>query len=64
MAERNATKKTETFREKLGTKDIELDDFKVDELRKIASEYDVSGSHDLKKPDLVNAINKARHTDK
>lgn len=54
--------KTETFREKLGDKDIELDDFKVDDLRKIASEYGVSGSHDMSKGDLVEAINKARRS--
>jgi hypothetical protein len=53
-------KKTETFREKLGDKDIELDEYKVDDLRKIASEYDVAGSHDMHKGDLVNAINRAR----
>jgi len=55
--------KTETFREKLGTKDIEISEFKVDELRKIASEYDISGSHDMHKEELVMAINKVRHSE-
>jgi hypothetical protein len=64
MADRRSARKTENFREKLGDKDIELDDFKVDDLRKIASEYDVSGSHDMHKSDLVGAINKARHGEK
>lgn len=51
---------TDTFREKLGDTPIELDDYKVDDLRKIASEFGVSGSHDLKKPELVEAINHVR----
>ncbi len=51
------------FLEKLGDKDIELGDFKVDDLRKIASEFSISGSHDMHKEDLVQAINKARKTD-
>jgi hypothetical protein len=51
---------TETFREKLGNAPIELGDYKVDDLRKIASEFGVGGSHDLKKSDLVEAINRAR----
>jgi hypothetical protein len=51
------------FLEKLGDKDIELGDFKVDDLRKIASEFSISGSHDMHKEDLVQAINKARKSD-
>jgi hypothetical protein len=61
MAEDKNARKAETFREKLGDKDIEINDFKVDDLRKIASEYSVSGSHDMNKGTLVEAINKARH---
>jgi hypothetical protein len=57
------TDKQETFREKLGTKDIEVGEFKVDELRKIASEYDISGSHDMHKEELVMAINKVRRSE-
>ena len=53
-------KKPDSFREKLGDQDVEIDDYKVDDLRKIASEYDISGSHDLKKADLVEAINQVR----
>lgn len=51
---------TETFREQLGDRAIEIGDYKVDDLRKIASEFGVSGSHGLKKDQLVEAINKAR----
>jgi hypothetical protein len=54
---------TDTFREKLGNEPIEVGDYKVDELRKIASEFGVSGSHDLKKEDLVVAINRARENE-
>jgi hypothetical protein len=57
---RRETTKTEIFQEKLGEKDIEVNDFKVDELRKIASEFSVSGSHDMNKGMLVDAINRAR----
>jgi hypothetical protein len=53
-----------TFLEKIGDRDIELDDFKVDDLRKIASECGVSGSHDMHKQELVEAINKARKAPK
>jgi hypothetical protein len=63
MEKANNTKsssKGQTFREKLGTKSVEIDDFKVDELRKIASEYDISGSHEMHKEELVTAINKVR----
>ena len=55
--------KTSSFREKLGDKEIELQDFKVDDLRKIASEYSISGSHDMHKDELVEAINRARKSD-
>lgn len=48
------------FLEKIGNRDIELDEFKVDDLRKIASECGVSGSHDMHKQELVEAINKSR----
>jgi hypothetical protein len=54
--------KAQTFREKLGNKSIEIDDYKVDELRKIASEYDISGSHEMHKEELVTAINKVRES--
>jgi hypothetical protein len=54
------TQKNSDFRERLGDKDIEMGDFRVDDLRKIASEFDVSGSHDMHKEELVKAINKAR----
>lgn len=49
------------FRERLGDEDIKINDFKVDDLRKIASEFDVSGSHELNKEALVDEINKTRH---
>jgi hypothetical protein len=57
---RNNSSTAETFREKLGDRDIEISDFKVDDLRKIASEYKISGSHDMPKGTLVEAINRAR----
>jgi hypothetical protein len=57
---RNDTTTSQNFREKLGDKDIEMSDFKVDDLRKIASEYKISGSHDMPKGTLVEAINRAR----
>jgi hypothetical protein len=61
MAEKNrANSISDTFREKLGDRNIELSDFRVDDLRKIASEYKVSGSHDMPKTALVEAINRAR----
>ena len=59
----NSDDKAMPFRERLGDKPLGLDDYKVDELRKLASEYHIPGSHGLKKPDLVNAINKARETE-
>jgi hypothetical protein len=52
----------ETFREKIGNEPIEVNDYKVDDLRKMASEFGVTGSHDLKKEELVAAINKARQS--
>jgi hypothetical protein len=62
-AQGSQAKAGETFREKLGDKDIQLNDYKVDELRKIASEYDISGSHDMHKEELVDAINKVRKSE-
>lgn len=53
---------SDTFRERLGEGPIDINDYKVDDLRKIASECGVTGSHDLKKPELVAAINKARES--
>jgi hypothetical protein len=55
-------KKTEAFRERLGADDIEVDEYKVDDLRKIASEYDIAGSHDMHKEELVSTINKVRQS--
>ncbi|MDB5178902.1 MAG: hypothetical protein JWN01_845 [Patescibacteria group bacterium] len=55
---------SETFRERLGNEDIQMDDFKVDDLRKIASEYDISGSHDMNKQELVETINRVRRSNK
>jgi hypothetical protein len=52
--------KTPTFRERLGRNDIEMGDFKVDDLRKIASEYSISGSHGMNKQELIDTINQAR----
>jgi hypothetical protein len=54
--------KSDTFRERLGKGPIDINDYKVDDLRKIASECGVTGSHDLKKTELVAAINKARES--
>jgi hypothetical protein len=60
MAEQANKQENKTkFLEKIGGRPIEIGDFKVDELRKIASESGVSGSHDLHKTELVEAINKA-----
>jgi hypothetical protein len=56
-------KKTQSFRERLGDRDIEMDDYKVDDLRKIASEYSISGSHDMSKEVLVATINKVRKSE-
>jgi hypothetical protein len=58
MAETNQGKMT--FLEKIGNRDIELDEFKVDDLRKIASECGISGSHEMHKHELVEAINRIR----
>ncbi len=55
--------KTETFREKLGDADIQMDDYKVDELRKMASEFDISGSHAMNKEELVATLNKVRRSE-
>lgn len=49
-----------SFRERLGAEDIQINDFKVDDLRKIASEYNISGSHDMNKQELVDTINRVR----
>ena len=59
----NTTKKAMTFREKLGSEDLTINDFKVDDLRKIASEFDISGNHDMHKEELVDAINKVRRSE-
>ena len=66
MAAQDTTKKDTkslSFRERLGDRDIEMDDFKVDDLRKIASEYSISGSHDMSKDVLVATINKVRKSE-
>jgi superoxide dismutase len=60
MAESTRKQSKENFLEQIGDRDIELGDYKVDKLRQIASEVGVSGSHDMHKPELVEAINKAR----
>jgi hypothetical protein len=60
MATRGKNSRSETFLETLGEKDIEINDFKVDDLRKIASKLDISGSHDMHKEELVDTINKTR----
>lgn len=60
MPSRGKNNKTDTFLETLGNKDIEINDYKVDDLRKIASKLDISGSHDMHKEELVDTINKAR----
>lgn len=60
MASRGKNNKTDTFLETLGDKDIDINDFKVDDLRKIASKLDISGSHDMHKEELVDTINKTR----
>lgn len=60
MPARSKNNKTDTFLETLGEKDIDINDFKVDDLRKIASKLDISGSHDMHKEELVETINKAR----
>ena len=56
------SQRTSNFRERLGDKDIEMDDYRVDDLRKIASEFNISGSHDMHKDELVKAINRARRS--
>jgi hypothetical protein len=57
----NNSKRTDSFWETIGEKDIEINDYKVDDLRKIASKLDISGSHDMHKEELVDTINKTRH---
>jgi hypothetical protein len=52
--------RAEEFREQLGERDIEIHDYKVDELRKIASAFGVTGSHGKNKEELVKAINLVR----
>ena len=65
MAESTRSTRTKTnFLEQIGDRDLEVGDLRVDDLRKYASELGVSGSHDMHKPDLVEAINKARHARK
>jgi hypothetical protein len=61
---RSRSRTENNFREKLGDKDIEVSEYKVDELRKMASEFGISGSHGMNKENLVDAINKARKNDK
>lgn len=60
MPTRGKNHKTDTFLETLGDKEIDINDFKVDDLRKIASKLDISGSHDMHKEELVDTINKTR----
>jgi hypothetical protein len=58
-----SSKSGDTFRERLGKEELKIDSYKVDDLRKIASEYDISGSHDMHKEELVDAINKVRKSE-
>jgi len=60
MPSRGKNNKTDTFLETLGDKEIDINDYKVDDLRKIASKLDISGSHDMHKEELVDTINKTR----
>lgn len=55
--------RADEFREQLGKRDIEVDEYKVDELRKIASAFGVAGSHGKNKEALVDAINKTRKSE-
>jgi hypothetical protein len=58
MADRS---KSSDFLEKLDKDtNVDLNEYRVDDLRKLASKYHIAGSHGLKKPDLVAAINAAR----
>lgn len=41
---------------------VDLNDYRVDDLRKLASKFHIAGSHGLKKPDLIAAINAARES--
>ena len=53
--------KSSDFLEKLDQDTtVDLNEYRVDDLRKLASKYHIAGSHGLKKPDLVAAINAAR----
>jgi hypothetical protein len=56
--------KSPEFLEKLenidGDSSVDLNNYRVDDLRKLASKYHIAGSHGLKKPDLIMAINAAR----
>lgn len=57
--------KSPDFLEKLEHLDdssVDLNDYRVDDLRKLASKYHIAGSHGLKKPDLIAAINAARES--
>ena len=60
MASKKSAERTDTFREKIGDADIQISDYKVDELRKIASSFAISGSHSMNKEELVDTINKTR----
>jgi len=62
MTATNNGHKTTSFREQLGDAPLAVDDYKVDQLRKMASEFHIAGTHALKKPELVAAINKAKTT--
>lgn len=63
MTTSKASARLDTFREQLGDKDIQIDDYKVDELRKMASTFNISGSHSMNKQELVDTLNKTRrHT--
>ena len=64
MPAKGKSSHAENFLETLGEKDIELNDYKVDDLRKIASKLDISGSHDMHKEELVETINKTRRSHK
>ena len=61
---RRSRQHNESFRERLGNEDIKLGDYKVDDLRKIASEFSISGSHGMNKEELVETINKTRRNQK
>ena len=56
--------KSPDFLEKLedlgSSSSVDLSEYRVDDLRKLASKFHIAGSHGLKKPDLIAAINAAR----